>query len=360
MLRRRSLAKLRHEVEPVDQAVLGRFATTWQGIVQAAARRRRAARRDRAAAGRAAAGVDSRDRDPAGADRRLRSGGSRRGHRGRRSRLGRRRAARRARRPRRAVSRRSSAAAAAAAAVRLQPDAPTERRSAGPAEPDLSDRETAILDCLRDRTARRSSDRCTRRSAAAIPAETVDALWNLVWQGLVTNDTFHALRAFTRARAPRRRMKGRAADGHGVPIAAARAAVGRRTMDAGAGSAERDAISPRERDRGAKASRDRTRTTTKWAAAVTQQLLARHGVVTREAVAADGVPGGFGIVYPVLKGHGGDTAASGAATSSPASARRSSRCPARSICCARCATRPTIPRSPCSPPPIRRTRTARR
>src|SRR5262245_7451903 len=32
MLRRRSLAKLRHEIEPVDQAVLGRFETTWQGI----------------------------------------------------------------------------------------------------------------------------------------------------------------------------------------------------------------------------------------------------------------------------------------------------------------------------------------
>lgn len=34
MLRRRSLAKLRHEIEPVDQAVLGRFSTTWQGIVK--------------------------------------------------------------------------------------------------------------------------------------------------------------------------------------------------------------------------------------------------------------------------------------------------------------------------------------
>jgi len=31
-------------------------------------------------------------------------------------------------------------------------------------------------------------------------------------------------------------------------------------------------------------------------------LLARHGVLTREAVAAESVPGGFGIVYPVLKG----------------------------------------------------------
>jgi ATP-dependent Lhr-like helicase len=34
MVRRRSLAKLRQEVEPVDHAALGRFATTWQGIVR--------------------------------------------------------------------------------------------------------------------------------------------------------------------------------------------------------------------------------------------------------------------------------------------------------------------------------------
>src|SRR5262249_40062804 len=41
---------------------------------------------------------------------------------------------------------------------------------------------------------------------------------------------------------------------------------------------------------------------TKWAAAITQQLLARHGVVTREAVASENIPGGFGVVYPVLEG----------------------------------------------------------
>jgi ATP-dependent Lhr-like helicase len=34
---------------------------------------------------------------------------------------------------------------------------------------------------------------------------------------------------------------------------------------------------------------------------VAQQLLARHGVLTREAVMAEAIPGGFGIVYPVLK-----------------------------------------------------------
>ena len=41
--------------------------------------------------------------------------------------------------------------------------------------------------------------------------------------------------------------------------------------------------------------------TTKWAASLTQQLLARHGVLTREAVTAETIPGGFGVVYPVLK-----------------------------------------------------------
>src|SRR5438045_8445819 len=34
--------------------------------------------------------------------------------------------------------------------------------------------------------------------------DVVDALWNLVWRGVITNDTFHALRAYTRPKkAPR-------------------------------------------------------------------------------------------------------------------------------------------------------------
>ncbi len=45
----------------------------------------------------------------------------------------------------------------------------------------------------------------------------------------------------------------------------------------------------------------KTATATRWAAAIAQQLLARHGVLTREAVMAESLPGGFGTVYPVLK-----------------------------------------------------------
>src|SRR4029078_12911636 len=46
-------------------------------------------------------------------------------------------------------------------------------------------------------------------AGGGFPAETVDALWDLVWKGLITNDTFHALRAFTRAPTRRPRRKGR-------------------------------------------------------------------------------------------------------------------------------------------------------
>ena len=37
---------------------------------------------------------------------------------------------------------------------------------------------------------------------SGFPGDTVDALWDLVWRGLLTNDTFHALRAFTRTAGP--------------------------------------------------------------------------------------------------------------------------------------------------------------
>jgi len=40
---------------------------------------------------------------------------------------------------------------------------------------------------------------------------------------------------------------------------------------------------------------------TQWSTAMAQQLLARYGVVTREVAAAEGIVGGFGAVYDVLK-----------------------------------------------------------
>ncbi len=179
----------------------------------------------------------------------------------------------------------------------------------------MSEHETAILDLLRERGASFFGP-LHDAVGGGYPGETVDALWNLVWQGLITNDTFHALRAFTRTHAPRRRVKIRQ-----PAVAAFRSrrlappsAEGRWTLLPTAGweiratnpspdvkvRAQRGSAT--EAGRAGSAGSARAADTTKWAAAVTQQLLARHGIVTREAVAADEVAGGFGIVYPVLKG----------------------------------------------------------
>src|SRR6185295_13318206 len=160
-----------------------------------------------------------------------------------------------------------------------------------------SERELAILDALR---ASGASFFGPLHDAAGggYPGETVTALWNLVWRGLVTNDTFHALRAFTRSRAPRRRER------RTTPAAAFRSrrlappsAEGRWVLVHASDGARRVQPSDGRSPKGAA-----LQASTKWAAAITQQLLARHGVVTREAVVTENIPGGFGVVYPVLKG----------------------------------------------------------
>jgi ATP-dependent Lhr-like helicase len=113
------------------------------------------------------------------------------------------------------------------------------------------------------------------------PAETVDAIWTLVWSGLVTNDTLHALRAYSAAPARRDRRSART----GMPFRS------RRTTPAPAEG----------RWSLASARAGKPATVTERAAALAQQLLARYGVLTREAATAEGIPGGFSAVYDVLK-----------------------------------------------------------
>jgi ATP-dependent Lhr-like helicase len=107
----------------------------------------------------------------------------------------------------------------------------------------------------------------------------VAALWRLVFRGLVTNDTFRALRAFTRPAARLRR------DGHGFRSrrTAPAAADGRWSL-VKARLAGRPAPTPTER-----------------VTALSQQLLARYGVVTRDVAAAEEIPGGFTGPYEAFK-----------------------------------------------------------
>jgi len=114
-------------------------------------------------------------------------------------------------------------------------------------------------------------------AGGGFPQETVDALWSLVWKGLVTNDTLHPLRAYTTGPQRSRRE------------ARAQRFRSRRLVPASA-EGRWSAVVTTERAG-----------STAWAAALTQQLLSRHGLVARNVTAVEPVPGGFSTIYPVLR-----------------------------------------------------------
>ncbi|MEO8207457.1 MAG: DEAD/DEAH box helicase, partial [Chloroflexota bacterium] len=107
--------------------------------------------------------------------------------------------------------------------------------------------------------------------------EVLDALWDLVWGGEVTNDTFAPLRALRWKRPTRSTARPRAGrlTALGPPEAA-----GRWSLVAG----DLPAASPTERQH-----------------AVALALLDRYGVLTRDAVMSEDLAGGFAGVYPILR-----------------------------------------------------------
>jgi ATP-dependent helicase Lhr and Lhr-like helicase len=120
---------------------------------------------------------------------------------------------------------------------------------------------------------------------ALTPEEIQEALWDLVWAGEVANDAWAPLRAprLTLARAQRGalRDRGRAGRRFGTRRAGAHAQVqGRWSLTA--------SIFRREPEPG-----QRRRT-------LAELLLERYGIVSREQVLAEGVPGGFAILYDAL------------------------------------------------------------
>jgi len=120
----------------------------------------------------------------------------------------------------------------------------------------------------------------------ATEPELLAALWDLVWAGEVTNDSLAPLRALVTGAAPKK-ASGPAGRARGRPRPGRLTVLG---PPAGAGrwSLVAPLLAP-------------SPTATEAAHAQAVQLLDRHGVVTREAVLAEGVKGGFGGVYGVLK-----------------------------------------------------------
>jgi len=117
------------------------------------------------------------------------------------------------------------------------------------------------------------------RAAGTAEERTVlQALWDLVWAGEVTNDTLAPLRALLsrRPRSPRGRPRPGALRRAGPPAAAGR------------WSLVEPLLAP-------------TPPPAESARARAIQLLDRHGVLTREAALFEGAPGGFAGVYGVLR-----------------------------------------------------------
>ena len=268
-IRRKSLAKLRREVEPVEQRTLARFETHWQGLL----------RPRRSGPGHLDALLDAIESlqgapipasllesavlparvagyDPAGLDTLIAAGevawtgvepiGERDGR----------------------------------IALYLADKLPLLAQPRPQPEP-LTEREEKLLSVLESAGAS-FFDPLHQATGDGYPGESIDALWSLVWRGLVTNDSLHALRAYIArpesARTPRRLQTGMVFRSRRTTPPNAQ----------GRWSALRSVAADAP-----------TSTETRHALAL--QLLARYGILTREAVAAENLPGGFSAVYDVLK-----------------------------------------------------------
>jgi ATP-dependent Lhr-like helicase len=125
---------------------------------------------------------------------------------------------------------------------------------------------------------------------ALSPEEIQEALWDLAWAGVATNDAFAPLRAprltLTRAQREQTRRSGRRPGRFGAGrhrSAAAAQVQGRWSLTEPLLTGSDPPIDPVARRR-----------------ALGELLLERYGIVTREQVLAEGIPGGFSAIYPEL------------------------------------------------------------
>jgi ATP-dependent Lhr-like helicase len=270
-IRRKSLARLRREVEPVEQHTLARFLTHWQGLL--APRRGGPTHLDALldaienlqGAPLPASLLESNilparvsGYDPAGLDTLIAAGevawagvepmGERDGR----------------------------------IALHLADKLPLLAQPRPITEP-LTEREEKLLAML-ESTGASFFDPLHQAVGGGYPGETIDALWTLVWRGLVTNDSLHALRAYIMR--PDTTRTSRRPNQNGVVFRS------RRTTPPNAQG--RWSLLPLRSEK-------KGPTATEASHALAMQLLNRYGVLMREAASAENIPGGFSAVYDVLK-----------------------------------------------------------
>jgi ATP-dependent Lhr-like helicase len=118
------------------------------------------------------------------------------------------------------------------------------------------------------------------RAVGGFPNDVLDVIWNMVWAGEVTNDTLEPLRSRAQALASESQRRQRPNVGR-APRTGPPGSEGRWSL-----RSARWGPAPSETDR---------------RAALARSLLDRYGVVTQEAAHAEGIAGGFAAVYDVLK-----------------------------------------------------------
>ncbi len=301
LIRRKSLARLRREVEPIEQQTLARLATHWQGVLQR--RRGLDALLDTIehlqGAPLAASLIETSilparlaNYSPASLDTLIAAGevvwcglDSLGEHDGR-------------------IGLFLADKLGTLLPPRLEP----------PAENPLSPRELALLEQL-GRSGAAFFAQLHEAVGGGYPGETLDALWSLVWRGLVTNDTFHALRAYVARPATSRQPKRQ----HNLPSFRSR----RTTPPSAQG---RWSLVPVV-----------LASPTEWSHAVANQLLNRYGVLTRESAASENLPAASAPSTTCSR-RWKKAAVYAAAILSLAWGRHNLLFRRRSICCVRCAT----------------------
>jgi len=153
----------------------------------------------------------------------------------------------------------------------------------------VSDKAKQVIEFLRQRGASFFGD-IHAAAGGGYPGDTTDALWELAWAGLVTNDTFHSVRSFLR---PESEKRARRAASDGPPGSADFLKRFRARTQGGASAHGRWSL--------LESRLTSSTTSTEWAKNLAQQLLVRYGVVSREVAVAENMTGGFSTLYPVLK-----------------------------------------------------------
>jgi ATP-dependent helicase Lhr and Lhr-like helicase len=270
MLRRRSLAAMRAQVEPVSTAAFGRFLPGWQqigaptatgvdglaGVIEQLAGIAMPA----SALEPLILGQRVRDYQPAMLDELLASG--------------------------EVVWSGAGAISSSDGWIALHMADTTPLSLTAPAEIEFTDSHRRILDTLS-----RGGGFFFRQLADGRDEELKSALWELVWAGWVTGDTFAPVRALLSG-------SGRSGSGRSTPAHRNRRRPPRLSHFS-VTHAQARAADPAVAGRWSALPSPEPDSTVR-AHFAAEQLLARYGVLTKGSVAAEGVPGGFATLYKVL------------------------------------------------------------